>query len=254
MKDETMHRFREQLPRLFELKDSIADPESVDVYFQRFEENLADSPHTKEVYLRWERVLGDLDAAAWKDLRDEAAPRLTNRDKNGRGWQQLFDILGEARAYRYLKSIGCTDVHFISRSTVRTPDLAGILGSDRVLCEVKTINPSDEEVAARMCPPTLRSLPLNITTGFLRKLLTTIESATQQMRSYDPRVSAAVHFVYLNINFDDFFAECKKAYFQEIDCYLETAQVAGVRIVVHNEHTLFYQPLQMRYAQVDNDD
>jgi hypothetical protein len=249
-----MQCLRAELPRLYELKDRIADPNSSDAYFQDLEQKLADSAHVKEIYLRWERLLDELDTTAWEQLKKEAVPRLTNRDKKGRGWQQLFDILNEARAYRYLRSIGCTGVRFIPRSLTKTPDLEGALGPDHVLCEVKTINPSDEEVAARIALPRVRSLPVEITPGFLKKLLATLEAAQGQMQVYDPSGSAAVRFVYLNVNFDDFFAECKETYFQQIDRHLETAQVPGIRLVVCNDRTAFYKPLQMRCAHVDNDD
>jgi hypothetical protein len=235
------------------LKDRISDPKSSDAFFQDFEEKLANFAEVKEVYLRRERVLEELDTTAWEDLKKKAVPHLTKRDKNGRGWQQLFNFLNEARAYRYLKSIGCTGVRFIPTSHTSTPDLEGALGLDQVLCEVKTINPSNEEVAARIGPPRVRSLPVEITPEFLRKLLATVEAAQRQMQVYDPSGLGAVHFVYLNVSFDDSFAECKEAYFQQIDRYLETTRVSGVRLVVCNDHTLFYKPLHMRCAHVDND-
>jgi len=248
-----MQNPRAKHPRLYELKDLIADPKSSDAYFQDFEEKLRDFADVRAVYLRWEHLLEELDGAAWEHLKKEAAPRLTKRGKQGRGWEQLFDILNEARAYRYLRAIGCADVRFVPRSKTRTPDLEGVLGQDRVLCEVKTINPSDLEVETRIGPPKVRSLPLEITAEFLRKLLATVELAQRQMQAYDPGGVAAIHLVYLNVTFDDFFAERKEAYFQQIDRYLETAQVSGIRLVVCNDHTAFYKPLQMRCAHVDND-
>jgi hypothetical protein len=243
--------FRAELPRLFELKDCIDDPASPDAYFQDFDQKLARSTHKREVYLQWERVLQGLDAEAWEHLKKEAAPRLTKPDKKGRGWQQLFDILNEGRAYNYLNSIGCRGVRFVPRSRERSPDLEAALASDRVLCEVKTINVSDEEIAARTGPPKARSGQIYVTPGFLKKLRATLETAKQQMLAYDPQ-GAAVHLVYLNILFDDFFAERKEAYFQQIDEYLAGAPVSGIRLIVCNDHTAFYKPLQMRSADVDN--
>lgn len=212
---ETMPCSRAELPRLYELRDCIAAPASPDACFQDFDQKLSNSAHIKEVYLRWERVLQGLDDQAWEHLKKEAAPHLASRDKKGRGWQQLFDILNEARAYNYLRSIGCTRVRFIPRSRERSPDLEGAHASDRVLCEVKTINTSDEEIAARRGPPKARSLPINVTPGFLKKLRSTVEAAKQQMLDYDPN-GGAVHLVYLNVLFDDFFAERKEAYFQQM--------------------------------------
>jgi hypothetical protein len=63
---------------------------------------------------------------------------------------------------------------------------------------------------------------------------------------------AAVHFVYLYICFDDFLAECKEAYFNQIDNDLTETQVTDIRLVICNDHTPFYKPLQMRFADVDN--
>src|ERR1039458_3272431 len=66
-----------------------------------------------------------------------------------RGWQALFDRLNEAKAYRYLTKIGCSSVVFIPRTIKQTPDSEGWLEGQQILCEVKTINISDEEVNAR---------------------------------------------------------------------------------------------------------
>jgi hypothetical protein len=71
------------------------------------------------------------------------------------------------------------------------------------------------------------------------------------MLAYDPH-GAAVHLVYLNVLFDDFLAERKEAYIQQIDEYLANAPVSGIRLVICNDHTAFYKPLQMRSADVDN--
>lgn len=244
-----MEDFRAEFPRLYELKDCIKDQNSCNAYFQNFDEKLA-IPHIKDVYLRTEWALRALDGVAWEHLRNEAVPYLERQD-NGRAWEQLFAILNEARAYRYLKSIGCTDLRFIPRSNDRTPDLEGKLASDRVLCEVKTINPSDEEIVARTGSPRVRSLPLEITPGFLRKLRATIDHASLQLSAYD-RGGTAIHFAYLNISFDEFFAERKAQYFQQIDACLADGPVSGIRVVICNDYTAFYRALQMLNATVDN--
>lgn len=241
---------RTELSRLYELSDRIADPSSSDAYFRNFDQNLAHSD-VKDVYLRQERALQGLDDKAWEHLRGEALPLLIARDRRGRGWQQLFDILNEARAYNYLKSLGCTNLRFIPRSHEKSPDLEGSLALDRVLCEVKTINISDEEIAFRTGPPKVRSFPITVTAEFLKKLRATVETAKKQLLAFD-HSRAAVHFAYLNLSFDDFLAERKEAYFKQIDDGLAETPVTGLRLVICNDHTPFYKPLEMRFADVDN--
>jgi len=246
--------FRAELPRLYELRDCIADPASSEAYFQDFDQKLARFADAKDVYLRQERVLQGLDDTAWEHLKKEALPLLAARDKRGRGWHQLFDILNEARAYNYLKSLGCKNLRFIPRSPrshEKSPDLEGTLDLDHVLCEVKTINISDEEIAFRTGPPKVRSLPITLTPGFLKKLRATVETAKSQLLAFD-HGRAAVHFVYLNVSFDDFLAEIKETYLKQIDDDLAETPLTGIRLVICNDHTPFYKPLEMRFADVDN--
>ena len=135
--------FRIQLPRLYELRDLIADRTSPDAYFHDFETLLQDDL-AMAAFVRWEQKLQHLDAHAWKALKDEASQYLTRRDPR-RGHHQLFDILGQADGYQHLKSIGCENILFIPRSKgkgVKTPDLEGQLDSLKVLCEVTRVQNS----------------------------------------------------------------------------------------------------------------
>jgi hypothetical protein len=242
--------FRAELPRFYELKDSTPSG-SHDSYFRDLDQKIARFPDAKDFYLRQERVLQELDDEAWEHLKGEALPRLTARDKKGRGWPQLFDILNEARAYNYLISGGCANLRFIPRSHERTPDLEGSLALDRVLCEVKTINISDEEVDFRTGRVKARSGQITLPPEFLKKLRTTVECAEQQLLAFDVG-RAAIHFVYLYIWFDDGEAILKEAYFKQIDNDLAKTPVIDINLVICNDHTAFYKPLQMRSAVVDN--
>jgi hypothetical protein len=243
--------FRAELPRLYELKDCIADESSPEAYFHDFDQNLARSGHVKDIYLRYERDLQGLDDNAWEHLKGEAFPRLTAHDKKGRGWSQLFDILNEAKAYNHLKSRGCTNLRFIPRAKKMTPDLEGSLAMGRLLCEVKTINISDEETDFRTGRKNVRSGQITLPAEFLKKLRSTVECAKQQLQAFD-QGRAAVHFVYLYICFDDFLGALKEAYFKQIDNDLARAPVTDIRLIICNDHTAFYKPLQMRFADVDN--
>ena len=106
--------FRNELPRVYELKDMLVDSSHPDAYFQNFEKGLLETTSKLNAFRKLERWLDVLDDAAWQDLRQRAAPLLLKRE-SGRGWQKLFDILhSEARAFVYLQSICCTGVHFIA--------------------------------------------------------------------------------------------------------------------------------------------
>lgn len=246
--------YRAQMPRIYELRDLIADPTSRDAYFQDFDEKL-ESLHVREIYLRRERELQAVDPGSWEFLKNEASPYLIRKDPSGRGWQQLFDILNQARAYNYLKSIGCSNIQFIPRAeklALRTPDLEAKLGAERILCEVKTINISQEEVRART-QLTVRSIALRLTDGFFRKLRSDVLDAKNQIEAYDS-TGTAVRFIYINPCFDDFLAQCKDAYFQQIDQYLSNDPISGIDLIFHNDHTAFYTPLHMENAKVVNEE
>jgi len=119
--------FRGELPRVYELRDQIKDQDDPNACFQDFDNSLRDCPAKKQAFVALERVLQELDADSWGCLLEKASKYLAvKHDK--RGWQQLFDILNEARAYRYLKQIGCSDIRFIREAKKPTPDLWATLG------------------------------------------------------------------------------------------------------------------------------
>ena len=246
-------KFRLQLPRTYELWDLIPDPTSPNAYFQNtIEEYIGQSAHVKQIYARWEKDLQGLDAEAWGYLKNEASPYLIRRDPR-RGWQQLFDILNQARAFNHLKFIGYSTVRFVPRADEkkkRTPDLEGTLGRDRALCEVKTINISQDEAEAR-AKSTVRSIATELNNGFFGKLRFDITEAGSQLRAYDPDWLAR-HYVYFNLCFDDFLGEYKERYFRQIDEYLSDNLISDLDLIFHNEPTPFYKELTMTSAMVVN--
>jgi hypothetical protein len=242
--------FRSQLPRLYELKDLINDPASPDAYFQNFDAHLMDSAHIMSIYVRWEGALQSLDTDAWECLKNEASPRLMASNKRGRGWQGLFDILNQAHAYNYLKRIGCTGVVFVPRTKTKTPDLEGWIDGGKILCEVKTLNISDDEIQGRR-GGIVRNFAIRLEAGFFGKLRDAIAAAQHQMCVFDT-LGSARHMVYVSPCFDDFLGECKEEYFRQIDDHLVEHPFDGIEIVMHNAHTPFHMPIFMKAARVDN--
>lgn len=245
---------RKELPRVFELKDTLSDPAKPDAYFQHFEESLQQNSQKLAAFQKLEAVLSVLDAAAWNTLRQVASAHLTRPSTSkGRGWQGLFDVLGEARGYAFLRNIGCADIRFIGRADQPTPDLEATLEGRRVLCEVKTINISDDEAARRRRvysgTPVASKVPTELGAQYLSKLSKTLVNAVRQLDAFDPQ-RAARRIVFCVLNFDDWVGDYYPAYFREIDGHLLTHPVEGAELVFFLPNNLFGRSFEMRSAAV----
>jgi len=247
--------FRKEFPMIYEfLFDQILDRDCESAYGRNFESILQSCPEAKRKWLRIEKALQGLDPCSQKVLKKKVCPYLTKKHA-GRGWHQLFDVLNEARAYDYLKSLGCSDVHLIPESIKngeQTPDLEGVLCSGKVLCEVKTINISDEEAKVRASDkPIVRNTQDKLENPFFDKLRSCLTKAEKQLRASH---NSAHLIVYIFIIFDEYpFCEYKETYFQQIDHELSENIVTGIELVIHNLETAFHKPITMHFATIVND-
>lgn len=213
--------FRAKLPRIYELRDLLSDPPPTGAYFRDLDRTLSEWPQKLKQYRDIEADLQSLDDAAWSYLKGELAPLLTTKHET-RGWQQLFDKLNQAKAYGYLAREGCRDIRFIPESKVigqRTPDLEAVTCGRKVLCEVKTINVSDDE-ANRFHNNDVRDTVYELPDGFFLKLSCTLDSAVAQMRAYCPE-SGTRRIAYIIVNFDDRLHEYADHYQKQIAQFLE---------------------------------
>jgi hypothetical protein len=244
--------FHKEFPRVYELRELIEDPSVQSAYFQDFENSIRSEPEKKEAWLAWEQELQGLDAESWKFLKSKMLPHLAKRDPSGRGWQQLITILNQARAYNFLlRVVGCSSVRFIPESKRETPDLQGELDFLKVLCEVKTINISEDEVLARQ-DRTARTITDRLGPGFFKKLMLDLKKAKEQITSYDSSPNVRQN-VYIITNFDDLLAEYKERYYHQIDQYFADHPTDGFEIVFHNQKSCFHKPITMKYAIVFNE-
>lgn len=245
---------RQELSRVFELKDTLGDPANPDAYFQNFEETLQENSQKLAAFRKVEAVLSVLDAEAWNTLRDTASAHLTRPSTNkGRGWQSLFDALSEARSYAYLRSIGCSDIRFIGRADRPTPDIEAHHEGRRVLCEVKTINISDDEAGRRRRvysgTPVASRTPTELGAQYLSKLSKTLANAVRQLDASDPERTAR-RIVFCVLHFDDWVGDYYPAYFREIDAHLLTHPVEGAELVFFLPNNLFGRSFEMQAATV----
>ena len=248
---------RQELARVFELKDTLSDPGNPNAYFQNFEVSLRENSQKLAAFRKIEDVLSALDANAWNTLRDTASAHLTRPSTNkGRGWQSLFDVLSEARGYAYLRSIGCSDIRFVGRSDRPTPDIEAIHEGRRVLCEVKAINISEDEAGRRHrvyagTPPASKA-HTELGARYLSKLSSTLTNAVRQLDAFDPERTAR-RIVFCVLNFDDWVGDYYPAYFREIDTHLVTHPVEGAELVFYLPNNLFGRSFDMRAATVRTD-
>jgi hypothetical protein len=245
--------FRQEMPRVYELRALIADPSDRYPFFQNFDDSIRDEPCKKQVWLAREREFQRLDQESWQFLKSEARPYLMTRDVR-RWWQQLISILNQARAHNYLSDEGCLGVHFIPRSKSNgeeTPDLEGVLNGMQVLCEVKTVHISDAE-ATRCQTGGVGSTTNSLDEGFFKKLSDDLLKAKSQMESYESKGNVR-RIAFVVLKFDDFLGEYKADYYEQIDRHLAANPLPCVDIVFYNERTAFHCYVAMQNAVVVNE-
>jgi hypothetical protein len=220
-----------ELQRILELRDYSINLHSPKAYFRVDDDKLSD-PYKRRFFLALERELQELDAEAWTFLRNEARPRLKAKHPT-RGWQQLFDTLNEAKGYSHLKKTGCGNIKFIPRATtdkLQTPNLQGRLDTTQVLCDVKTINVSDDEAKRLATGGVGATLPYLEKESF-EKLSSVIQVASSQLLSFE-NGSASCRIVLVVFNFDDRLHQCADKYQKEIEAYIACAVLPKIEIVL----------------------
>jgi hypothetical protein len=219
--------FTKDLPRLSEIRKIALELPSANAFFRAGDDKFT-NPNKRGSFVEIERDLQGLDAQAWLHLKSEIGHRLNQKDCI-RGWQQLIDILNEAKGYNYLSQLGCAAIEFIPRAKTKTPDLRAKLGEVRILCDVKTINVSDDEARRRDeggVGTTLAHLP----EGFFKKLSSALGSASSQMRTVEGQEPTR-RIAYVVVNSDDQLNECADDYRRQIEDFL-TTQSLDIEVVL----------------------
>jgi hypothetical protein len=231
--------FRKQLPRIYELCDLLPTPPPADAYLADLDRTLVEMPGKLASYREVEQDLQSLDMAAWTFLKSELRPLLTARDKK-RGWQPLIDKLNQAKGYNHLKRAGYSHIEFIPPSVIsgkRTPDLSAYSGPTKVLCEVKTINISDDE-AHRRYSGGVGSTEAQLDDGFFKKLRYDLIEAKDQMYAYDPNPGIE-RIAYVIVNYDDFLHEAADLYKVQIGDYVKRSNPVPDLEVVFDIKSIF---------------
>jgi hypothetical protein len=219
-----MHTF----DRILELREASIALNSASAYFRADDDKFTD-PMKVKYFAEIDRNLAMLPEDAWKQIKVDLINRIAVRDPT-RDWQPLFDTFNEVRAYNYLQDMGCEDIRFIPRAkakNLRTPDLGAVHNGTSILCEVKTINISEDELHRRATLGVGASSE-SLDEKLLTKLSRDITEAKNQMDAHNPD---ARKIAYVVINFDDWVGDCAQEHLAQIEYFFRHTLRPGVDLV-----------------------
>ena len=214
--------------RLYELRDLGGQED----YFSDIDERL-DDPLSLKKLAELAESLNRLDEESWNYLKCQCKPLLSKVSED-RGWTPLFDRFNEAKGYGYLLDWGCSSLKFIARSDKnghQTPDLEASDGTSEYLCEVKTINISDEEIEHRKNRKA-KEVAYVLSNGLKSKLEDVASKAASQLRGYQGAENK-IRIVFFVICLDDWQPEARKAIFPEIQTFLDKFGEGEIDFVLH---------------------
>ena len=119
----------------------------------------------------------------------------------------------------------------------KTPDLQANIGDQVLLCEVKTINISDDEAWHRT-EHSVRTIKGYLENLFFEKLKSTLMKAKDQMFAYRSEKNIR-RVVYVVLNFDGCFHEYEENYEKQLNEYLATQPVSDIEVICF-WHSAFY--------------
>ncbi len=242
--------------KLSELRDLLRPENVQQSIFNNFENSIKEILGKYAVFMSLEKELQKINAEAWEFFKTEIASQMLAL-KNGRGYEAFLNIVNQVYAYSYLKDrLGCSNVAFIKTDEKETPDLEADLDGVKVLCEVKTINPSDDEVRRRNIIKNggvvVGVVQNKLPDRFFGKLNSILKKAKSQLLSY-LNGGVAHKLIFLVINFDDIFGEYKEEFYVQIDAHLQGNPLGDFELVIFNKKTAFYKDIAMNSATVVND-
>jgi hypothetical protein len=219
--------FSKELSRIYELSCLTQTHKHLSEHFHDFDNSLINSSSKMQTFSCLEKELQGLDSDSWDVLKREiiSMKNIT--------WTQFIDKMNEVRGYNYLSKMGCKNIKFITPSTkrsVQTPDIEGMLGAVKILCEVKTIHISKEEIDFRKGGK-VRTIT-GLKCGFFKKLRRDQINAEKQLKAYNTSFTTR-HIIYVIINFNDWVGDGREEYFNQIQKFLSAEPASDIEIVCY---------------------
>lgn len=225
----SMQVHQPKLERIKELLAAAQDARRPTSYARHLENFVATNAVMRKILADYEQDLRALDAPSWGTLKTAAVKRLIRNEK--RGWEPLFGILNEAKAYAHLTALGCTEIQMIPPSyESKAPDLKAALNGTLVLCEVKTIHMTDDVRTGGTADPASKSR-CALSEDFLRgKLTRTLRAAKAQLDAYPS--SAARKIVYVVFTPDESLHEYADDDSLQLRAFFKEHPLTGVEVDV----------------------
>jgi hypothetical protein len=150
-----------------------------------------------QAYREIEQVLSRLDSTAWEKLSKKALAGVTADDPTRR-YHQLFNLLNEARGYAHLLDEGYTHIEFIEDLTGKSPDLFARKNNSTAILEVKTMNPSDEDIKNEsLCTNDAIQVDPKLSEKFKTRIKRNIRDAREQLECYQNSANRKIIFLFI---------------------------------------------------------
>jgi hypothetical protein len=203
------------MKRVLELVELVRMKYPEDRFFDDFDHRLTSLPLMAKYYGAYENVFCALDDQSWRILTRKAIDHFLDH-RVGQLKQGFFNQLNDAFAYKYLTSIGCSDVTLLMEDGKACPDISYVDRVGKAYCEVKTISISSDEITRRSSSKVFDSGHLYGALGptCLKKLNEAMDKAVTQMSK-----RGAIGLTYVLMHFDDLALDHFAVYRQQIrDC------------------------------------
>jgi hypothetical protein len=218
------------------IKELIADIRTKypdELFYKDFNAKIESIQEMRKCYEELEVHLSTVDIFSWNILKLKSISHYFD-EREGSRKQGFFNILNESKAYSFLLKNNFTNLEFIPESNnSKSPDIKGCLANHSILCEVKTICISNNEINKRKASDAFSPIDLysKLNDNFFGKLKSSIETAKTQIKEYSQ--SEAIGIIYLIINFDDWVGDFINNYKLQIADFL-SINYPTERVFIHN--------------------
>ena len=210
--------------RILELVDAVRRKYPSDAFFRDFEASCRRHPDKRRAYRTYDDALRFLDERSWAILRAKAMAHFRDH-RTGNLKQGFFNQLNESFAYRHLVCSGATTVELLPERATPTPDIGYSVQGLRMHCEVKTLSISDEEIGRRGSGQAFVNAYVELSEGFLNKLLSTVRAARRQIAS-----QGTAGLTYLVVEFDDIALDCYQHYRRQLASFARGHGITDVHV------------------------